>query len=105
MPLSGGYLLSGRSRTSEVGVRANKSNRSTRDCRACQKSFYEPGNRSERRAGVYETGWIILHKLRRAMMAPARDKLSGIVEVGQYLLAQRLRRSGVPDGATVTALF
>lgn len=29
----------------------------------------------------YETAWTILHKLRRAMVAPERDPLAGEVEV------------------------
>ncbi len=31
----------------------------------------------------YETAWIWLHKLRRAMVRPSRDRLSGIVEVDE----------------------
>ena len=30
--------------------------------------------------GSYETAWLILHKLRRAMIRPDRDKLSGEIE-------------------------
>lgn len=33
--------------------------------------------------GSYETAWAWLHKLRRAMVRPDRDKLSGIVEVDE----------------------
>src|SRR3989338_8385847 len=33
--------------------------------------------------GRYETVWIWLHKLRRAMVRPGRDKLSGEVEVDE----------------------
>jgi hypothetical protein len=31
----------------------------------------------------YETGWMLLHKLRRAMVNPNRDKLRGVVEVDE----------------------
>jgi len=33
--------------------------------------------------GSYETAWMMLHKLRRAMVRPGRDKLSGVVEVDE----------------------
>ncbi len=33
--------------------------------------------------GSYQTAWTILHKLRRAMVRPGRDRLSGIVEVDE----------------------
>jgi len=33
--------------------------------------------------GSYETAWAWLHKLRRAMVRPERDRLAGIVEVDQ----------------------
>jgi transposase-like protein len=36
--------------------------------------------------GSYETAWAWLHKLRRAMVRPERDRLSGIVEVDQSFL-------------------
>jgi hypothetical protein len=29
----------------------------------------------------YDTAWSLLHKLRRAMVRPDRERLSGIVEV------------------------
>ena len=31
--------------------------------------------------GSYKTAWAMLHKLRRAMVRPGRDRLSGVVEV------------------------
>lgn len=34
----------------------------------------------------YETAWSWLHKLRRAMIRPGRDKLSGLVEVDETLV-------------------
>jgi transposase-like protein len=33
--------------------------------------------------GSYETAWSWLHKLRRAMVRPGRDRLSGVVEVDE----------------------
>lgn len=36
--------------------------------------------------GSYETAWAWLHKLRRAMVRPGRDRLSGCVEVDETLL-------------------
>jgi transposase-like protein len=33
--------------------------------------------------GSYETAWTWLHKLRRAMVRPGRDRLSGIIEVDE----------------------
>jgi transposase-like protein len=33
--------------------------------------------------GSYQTAWMMLHKLRRAMVGPGRDRLSGVVEVGE----------------------
>jgi transposase-like protein len=33
--------------------------------------------------GSYKTAWLLLHKLRRAMVRPDRDKLGGLVEVDE----------------------
>jgi hypothetical protein len=33
--------------------------------------------------GNYKTAWALLHKLRRAMIRPGRDRLSGVVEVDE----------------------
>lgn len=33
--------------------------------------------------GSYETAWMMLHKLRRAMVRPGRDRLAGTVEVDE----------------------
>jgi len=52
----------------------------------------EPKERSYNRAlglqrilglGSYQTAWTVLHKLRRAMVRPGRDRLSGRVEVDE----------------------
>ena len=39
--------------------------------------------------GSYETAWAWLHKLRRAMVCPGRDRLSGTVEVDETYLGAR----------------
>ena len=49
----------------------------------------------------YETAWMILHKLRRAMVAPEREPLTGEVEVDEGFLGGRdteLRGSRQRDG-------
>src|SRR5208283_4102714 len=45
--------------------------------------------------GSYETAWTWLHKLRRAMVRPGRDRLSGTVEVDEiYLGGVKLGKRG-----------
>ena len=39
--------------------------------------------------GSYQTAWSMLHRLRRAMVVPERERLSGIVEVDETYLGQR----------------
>lgn len=39
--------------------------------------------------GSYETAWVWLHKLRRAMVRPGRDKLVGSVEVDETYIGGR----------------
>jgi len=36
--------------------------------------------------GSYETAWTWLHKLRRAMVRPGRDRISGAVEVDEVYI-------------------
>lgn len=36
--------------------------------------------------GSYQTAWAWLHKLRRAMVRPGRDKLSGVVEMDETFI-------------------
>ncbi len=38
------------------------------------------------RFGSYETAWAWMHKLRRAMVRPERDRLSGIVELDETMV-------------------
>lgn len=33
--------------------------------------------------GSYKTAWALMHKLRRAMVRPGRDRLQGVVEVDE----------------------
>ena len=45
--------------------------------------------------GSYETAWSVLHKLRRAMLRPGRDRLSGEVEVDETAIgAPPARKAG-----------
>jgi len=45
----------------------------------------------QRQLGIsrYETAWLILHKLRRAMVAPERELLKAEVEVDETLIGGR----------------
>ena len=36
--------------------------------------------------GSYQTAWTMLHKLRRAMVRPGRDRLRGVVEMDETLV-------------------
>ena len=55
--------------------------------------------------GSYETAWSLLHKLRRAMVRPGRDKLVGEIEVDETALGPskpgRLGRGTFADKAIV----
>jgi hypothetical protein len=51
--------------------------------------------------GSYQTAWAWLHKLRRAMVRPERELLSGVVELDQSFLGGRSH--GKPGGATEKA--
>ncbi len=42
--------------------------------------------------GSYETAWTWMHKLRRAMVRPGRERLKGRVEVDETFLGARRRR-------------
>ena len=48
--------------------------------------------------GSYETAWAWLHKLRRAMVRPERELLSGVIELDQSFLGGRSH--GRPGGST-----
>lgn len=44
--------------------------------------------------GSYETAWAWLHKLRRAMVRPDRDRLAGVVEVDETYIGATKRGGG-----------
>ncbi len=45
--------------------------------------------------GSYRTAWMWLHKLRRAMVRPGRDRLSGVVEVDEsYIGGKKVGKRG-----------
>jgi hypothetical protein len=39
--------------------------------------------------GSYRTAWNLLHKLRRAMVRPGRERLNGIVEVDEIFIGRQ----------------
>jgi hypothetical protein len=41
--------------------------------------------------GSYKTAWLLLHKLRRAMVDPEREPLEGMVEVDESSIAYRTK--------------
>jgi hypothetical protein len=41
--------------------------------------------------GSYRTAWTWMHKLRRAMVRPDRDRLDGVVEVDETSVGGRER--------------
>lgn len=54
--------------------------------------------------GSYETAWLMLHKLRRAMVRPGRDRLSGVIEIDEtYIggLEEGLKGRGAVSKALV----
>ena len=48
--------------------------------------------------GSYETAWSWLHKLRRAMVRPGRDRLNGIVEVDEAFIGGVISGADGRDG-------
>ena len=54
--------------------------------------------------GSYRTAWMLLHKLRRAMIRPGRDRLRGLVEVDEiYIGGKRQRPEQFENKALVLA--
>ena len=41
--------------------------------------------------GSYQTAWAMLHRLRRAMIRPGRERLGGLVEVDESIVGRSLR--------------
>jgi ribosomal protein L37AE/L43A/transposase-like protein len=55
--------------------------------------------------GSYQTAWAWLHKLRRAMVRPGRDRLSGRVEVGEsHVRGVGVGRGGSTAGRTLVVI-
>ena len=56
--------------------------------------------------GSYHTAWEWLHKLRRAMVRPGRDKLSGIVEINETMIGgeQSGKRGRGAEGKTLVLI-
>lgn len=54
--------------------------------------------------GSYETAWAVLHKLRRAMVRPGRDRLAGELEVDETCVGAALRNWGRGGGKTIVAI-
>ena len=48
--------------------------------------------------GSYQTAWTMLHRFRRAMVRPGRDKLKGLVEVDETYLSITDRKNPPPAG-------
>ena len=46
--------------------------------------------------GSYKAAWLLLHKLRRAMVDPERDPLEGMVEIDETSIVND-HRNGTPD--------
>jgi hypothetical protein len=49
--------------------------------------------------GSYKAAWLLLHKLRRAMVDPERDPLGGMVEIDETSIAYRTKDDPVAGGA------
>jgi transposase-like protein len=56
--------------------------------------------------GSYKTAWVWLHKLRRAMIRPGRDRLSGLVEVDETYIGGKKpgKRGRGAEGKTLVAV-
>jgi transposase-like protein len=48
--------------------------------------------------GSYKTAWLLLHKLRRAMVDPEREPLEGMVEIDESTIAYRTKDDPVAGG-------
>jgi len=54
--------------------------------------------------GSYQTAWTMLHKLRRAMVRPGRDKLSGRIEVDETYIGGVTKSGRIGRGSERKAL-
>jgi transposase-like protein len=61
---------------------------------------------SELGLGSYKTAWLLQHRLRRAMVAPGRSKLSGEIEVDETFIGGPTegRRGRSPEGKSIVAV-
>lgn len=48
--------------------------------------------------GSYKSAWFLLHRLRKAMVAPDRDPLTGIVEIDETVIPYRTKNEPVAGG-------
>lgn len=57
--------------------------------------------------GSYKTAWVWLHKLRRAMVSPERDRLSGTVQVDETFVGGRKpgKRGRGAEGKTLVLIL
>jgi hypothetical protein len=56
--------------------------------------------------GSYRTAWSWMHKLRRAMVRPGRDSISGIIHVDEtFMVDQKLGSAGVNPWGRLWYLF
>ena len=65
------------------------------------------GLKRELGLGSYRTAWTWLHKLRRAMVRPGRDRLSGTVEVDEIYIGgvKKGKRGRGADGKALVLYF
>ncbi len=54
--------------------------------------------------GSYQTAWTLLHKLRRAMVRPGRDKLTGRIEVDETQVGRASRKGRGSPTKTLIAI-
>lgn len=54
--------------------------------------------------GSYQTAWTLLHKLRRAMVRPGRDKLAGRIEVDETHVGRASRKGRGSPTKTLIAI-
>ena len=56
--------------------------------------------------GSYKTAWTLQHKLRKAMVRPGRDRLSGEIKVDETFIGgpQPGRRGRSPEGKSIVAV-
>ena len=48
--------------------------------------------------GSYKSAWFLLHRLRKAMVDPNRDPLTGVVEIDEFTIPYRTKNEPVGGG-------